>query len=174
MMLTLETERLRLRPFREEDAEEMYRSWTSDPEVSKFLNWNTHKDIEETRGLLRLWAEEYKKPERINFAIELKEDGRLIGGIDVVGYLDGVPVIGYNLAKKYWGQGYMTEACRCVLGYLFGQGFSEIRIDAVRENTGSVRVIEKCGGELLRTEEEFIPAKEKTFFINRYIVRRKV
>ena len=36
---TLETHRLILRPFTEEDAEDMYRNWASDPEVTKFLTW---------------------------------------------------------------------------------------------------------------------------------------
>ena len=46
--------------------------------------------------------------ERINFAIVLKENNELIGGIDVVGYLDGVPVLGYCLSRKYWNNGYTS------------------------------------------------------------------
>lgn len=42
----IETERLILRPFREEDAEPMFRNWTSDPEVSKFLTWPAHESVE--------------------------------------------------------------------------------------------------------------------------------
>ena len=111
MHLTLETERLRLRPFRTDDAEAMFSRWASDDEVTKYLTWPTHTDVEQTRALLARWVEEYKKPERLNFAIELKEEGdRLIGGIDVVKYLEGVPVIGYNLSRAYWGRGIMTEA----------------------------------------------------------------
>lgn len=39
----IETERLILRPFRAEDAEPMFRNWTSEPEVTKFLTWPTHE-----------------------------------------------------------------------------------------------------------------------------------
>ena len=171
MKLTLETERLRLRPFRMEDAESIFSGWASDPEVTKYLTWNPHKSIRETRCILSMWIAEYEKPERLNFAIELKETQQLIGGIDVVGYLDGVPVLGYNLARRYWGFGYMTEACRCLIGYLFSVGYREIRIDAMCDNTASNRVIQKCGGVLLRTEPDFIYAKNCTMTVNRYIVK---
>jgi ribosomal-protein-alanine N-acetyltransferase len=174
MELTLETERLRLRPFRTDDAEAMFARWASDDEVTKYLTWPTHTDVEQTRALLARWVEEYKKPERLNFAIELKEEGdRLIGGIDVVKYLEGVPVIGYNLSRAYWGRGIMTEACRRVLGYLFSQGFAAVKIDAMAENVGSNRVIQKCGGELIASEEDYHPLKDRTVLVNRYIVRAK-
>lgn len=176
MRLTMETDRLILRPFRIEDAQEMFNGWTNDPEVTKYLTWNTHENIEETKQIINLWINEYEKPERLNFAIVLKKEDKLIGGIDVVGYLDGVegtPVIGYNLAREYWGNGYMTEACRCLIEYLFSKGYSEIRIDAMPENIASIRVIEKCGGVFLNTEEDYDSLKNKTVLVNRYIVKAR-
>ncbi len=174
MKLTLETERLTLRPFSTEDAEAMFNGWAGDPEVTKYLTWNTHKTIDDTKAILGQWVKEYEMPARLNFAIVLKETNQLIGGIDVVGYLGGVegtPVIGYNLGKAYWNKGYMTEACKCLVDYLFSKGYSEIRIDAMTENIASIRVIEKCGGKLLKTEEEYFESKGKTVSVNRYIVR---
>ncbi len=171
MKLTLETERLILRPFREDDAEDMFNGWTSDDEVTKYITWNTHENIDTTKYILNLWISEYEKPERLNFSIELKDGNKLIGGIDVVGYDKGVPVIGYNLSRKYWNHGYMTEACKCLLEYLFSKGFEEVKIDAVVENVGSNRVIQKCGGVLVKTEEEFFPLRNKAYIVNRYIVK---
>ena len=171
MRLTLETKRLKLRPFSMDDAEAMFYGWASDPEVTKYLTWNPHPNIEVTKMILNQWIEQYDKPERLNFAIERKEDRTLIGGIDVVGYIDGTPVIGYNLGKKYWNQGYMTEACRCLLDYLFANGYPQVRIDAMVENIGSNRVIQKCGGVFVKTEEDFLPMKNKTETINQYIVK---
>ena len=83
MKLTLETKRLLLRPFREEDAEAVFYGWASDPEVTRYLTWNTHENIETTKYVLGEWLKEYEQPERLNFAIELKSTGQLIGGIDV-------------------------------------------------------------------------------------------
>ena len=172
MKLTLETDRLRLRPFRLDDAEAMFSRWASDDEVTKYLTWPTHTDVEQTRALLARWVAEYEQPERLNFAIELKEEGdRLIGGIDVVRYDEGMPVIGYNLSRAYWGRGIMTEACRRVLDYLFSQGFEAVKIDAIVENAGSNRVIQKCGGELVKTETEHLKLKDRDVSVNRYIVK---
>ncbi len=173
MKLTLETERLRLRPFVLEDAEAMFHNWASDPEVTKYLTWNPHETVEDSRRILRQWIDEYEKPERLNFAIVRKAGNELMGSIDVVGYLDGVagtPVIGYCLARKHWNQGYMTEACRCLLDYLFSRGYAQVRIDAMVENTGSNRVIEKCGGVFQDTEKELLPLKNTVVQMNRYLV----
>lgn len=172
MKLSLETERLILRPFSMEDAQAMFDGWTSDPEVTRYLTWNTHNSIEDTKYVLDMWIKEYEQPERLNFAIQLKQGHVLIGGIDIVEYIEGMPVIGYNLSRKYWNHGYMTEACRCLLDYLFSEGFDEVRIDAMVENIGSTRVIEKCGGVFLRTDEVFLPMKNETVLVNRYTVMK--
>lgn len=172
MKLTLQTERLILRPFEMEDALEMFGGWASDPEVTKYLTWDTHKSIDETKYVLDMWIKEYEDPKRLNFAIVLKSENKLIGGIDVVRYEEGVPVIGYNLSRKYWNKGYMTEACKCLLDYLFSVGYNKIRIDAMTENTGSNRVIEKCGGVFSETEER--PHKwnndNDKVLVNRYVI----
>ena len=173
--MTLETERLILRPFRADDAEAMFYGWASDPEVTRYLTWNAHKSIDVTRSIIDMWLEQYKKPERLNFAITLKEDGTLIGGIDVCGYLGGVsgtPVIGAAISKKYWNNGYVTEALKALVSLLFSRGYTEIRADAMVENTGSNKVIKKCGGEYIGTDEELLPLKNKVVSINRYLIRR--
>lgn len=174
MKLTLETKRLILRPFSVDDAETMYLSWATDPEVTKFLTWEMHESVEETRELLVRWVEEYEKPERLNFAITLKASDELIGNISVVGYLGGVngtPAIGYCISRKHWNNGYTTEACRELLSYLFSKGYSAVRIDAVKENIASQKVIGKCGGVYLGTDEELLEKSGKNVFINRYEVR---
>lgn len=175
MRVTLETQRLILRPFTLDDAQDMFDGWASDPEVTKYLTWETHSSVEDTKDILRLWTEQYEKPERLNFAIETKDEHKLIGGIDVNSYDNGVPVIGYDLSRRYRNNGYMTEACRCVLEYLFSKGYDKVRIDAVVENSGSNRVIQKCGGELIKTEEvRFRMKNNKVFMLNRYIIKNEI
>ena len=172
MKINLMTERLLLRPFEENDIEKVFINWASDEEVSKYLTWNPHKSIEDTKRILSLWICQYEKPERINFAIVLKETNELIGGIDVVGYIDGIPVIGYVLARKYWNNGYMSEACNEVVKFLFSLGYDQIRIDAVKENIGSNKVIKKCGGTFIKEFIEYVPQKNKEFVINQYIIKK--
>lgn len=57
----LETDRLILRRLVIEDAESMYYNWASDPEVTKFLTWPTHKNIDVTKALLNEWIPFYEK-----------------------------------------------------------------------------------------------------------------
>ena len=57
MKITLETNRLILRPFEITDAWDMYNNWTSDDEVTKYVTWNTHKSVEQTKELLEFLDE---------------------------------------------------------------------------------------------------------------------
>ena len=64
----------------------------------------------------------------------------------------------------------MSEACKMVIELLFSLNHEKIIIEAMVENIGSNRVIQKCRGVYESTYEEYIPKKEKTVTINRYIV----
>ena len=173
MKITLETERLILRPFEYEDKEAMFYNWTSDIEVTKYLTWSPHQSIEQTFNLLNIWIEQYKKAERINFGIVLKETNELIGGIDVVGYEDGIPIIGYVLSRKYWNCGYMSEACLKLIDFLFLLGHNKIRIDAVKENIASNKVIQKCGGTFVGQFEDKFEKNQQTVLINKYVINKQ-
>ena len=148
----IETERLLLRKIRIEDAKAMFDNWASDPEVTKYLTWNPHENIEVTKIIINRWLEEEKDPKTIRFVITLKDSGDPIGSIDVVNYIDGNPEIGYCLSKKYWNQGLMTEACKAFAKYLFNKGFNKVLIKALVENISSNRVIEKCGFKFTHQE----------------------
>ena len=141
---SIETERLLLRKPRIEDVEPMFNNWASDPMVTKYLTWPPHENIEVTKRVVDNWLKEEKDPKTIRFIITLKDNDEPIGSIDVVGYIDDNPEIGYCLARKYWNQGLMTEACKALIKYLFDIGFKKIFIKAMVENIGSNKVIEKC------------------------------
>ena len=170
MRARLETDRLILRPFELNDASSMFNNWANDDEVTKYVTWYTHESVETTQKVLSIWVEQYEKPERINFAITLKDTSELIGGIDIVGYLDGIPVIGYVLGRRFWNNGYMTEVCKKVIEFLFSLGHEKIIIDALVENTGSNKVIIKCGGVFQETYDNVM--KNKDVKINRYIIKK--
>ena len=141
---TLVTDKCILRKIKKEDAEPMFRNWASDPEVTKYLTWPSHESIEITNKVINRWAEEEKDPKTIRFVITLRNSDEPIGSIDVVGYIEDNPEIGYCLSRKYWNQGLMTETCKAFSKYLFDIGFEKVLIKAVVENIGSNRVIEKC------------------------------
>ena len=155
----IETERLILRRFEENDAQAMFNNWASDPEVTKYLTWPTHQNIETTKFIINIWLNDYENnPHR--FGIVLKETNELIGSIDVVSIENNIPEIGYVLSRKYWSQGIMTEACKALINYLFEFGFNKIKIKAVVENIGSNKVIEKCG--FIFTSKEKITIEKET------------
>ena len=150
-MKEIETERLRLRRLKEDDAEDVFYSVTSSENVARYVTWHAHTDISETVAYIGYCIDDYKNLHCYRWGIELKETGALMGIIDVVGYNEGEPEIGYILGESYWGHGYMTEACRAVVKYLlFEEDFKTIYAEAHKDNIGSNRVIEKCGFHFIK------------------------
>ena len=80
----LETRRLILRRHEMTDADDMYRNWVTDPAVSRFWNWEPHKNIEETKSLLADWIEEYIKSNHYHWIIILKSISQAIGYIYIL------------------------------------------------------------------------------------------
>ncbi len=139
------TLRLKLRKLKEEDASMMFSNWANDKDVTYFLTWDYHHNIESSKLIINMWLNEYNDDKTYRWGIELKENHELIGMIDVVHYDDNNnPVIGYVLGKKYWGHGYMSEALKGVIDYLFNNvGFSLIKAEVVKDNVKSERVLIK-------------------------------
>ncbi len=143
---TLTTERLVLRQFKLEDVEAMYKNWTSDERVKKFLSWSLHKSVDETRKLLQSWCAGYENDTTYNWVITL--NGEPIGSISVIEIIerDESCELGYCSGYDFWGNGYMTEAAKAVVDYLFGEiGMHRIAIRHVVKNPASGRVAQKCG-----------------------------
>lgn len=170
----IKTNRLILRKFKKDDAQEMYESWCNDPEVTKFMTWNKHENIGVTQMILDDWIKQYGNPETIRYGITLKDSGKLIGSIDVTRYKDGNPEIGYCLSRKYWNNGYTTEACKAFIEYLFKIGFNKILIQAVVDNFASNRVIEKCGFSFTHQEIKtpWSSFKPESVKLNCYEIKR--
>ena len=144
---TLETERLMLRQIKEEDAQTVFNNWTSDDEVSKFVRWSTHKNVEETLEYIKNTQERCKKENNYyEWGIVLKEEKELIGAIGAFPGEDGRIEIGYNLSKKYWRNGYMTEALKRVMNYLIDdEGIKRFVCSHAVLNPASGRVMQKAG-----------------------------
>ncbi|MGN0691601.1 MAG: GNAT family N-acetyltransferase, partial [Oscillospiraceae bacterium] len=84
-MSILKTERLILRPFRETDAEAMFRNWTSDECVAEHCRWFAHEDISVTEQLLKMYMDEAEKGFEYRWAITLRDKDEPVGVIDIVG-----------------------------------------------------------------------------------------
>jgi len=147
----LETDRLILRKFTIDDADEMYHNWASDPEVTKFLTWPTHSNVDVTRAVLNKWISNYEDGSFFNWAIVYKEQGKVIGNISVVRFDESVEAaeIGYCMSRVLWGRGIMPEALKAVMDFLFDEvGFNRVAACHASENPKSGRVMEKAGMKL--------------------------
>ena len=145
---TIETERLMLRAFTLDDAEQMFKNYCSSEKVTEFMEWSPHASVEVTKNFIRDFVfEEYKNGNEYRWAIVLKEIGEVVGAIDVVLKVDKKKLaeLGWVLGDKFWGRGIMPEAATAVVNYLFDEGF--VRIQALHkcENKKSGRVMQKLG-----------------------------
>lgn len=142
----LETERLILRKFEISDAKGMYENWCTDKESCKFLSWEPHKSIRETKRLIRSWIRGYKHGSYC-WIVEIKESGEVIGSISAVELRkkDGNCEIGYCYGSKYWNKGYATEALKAVIDFLNDCGLHLVEARHISGNPASGRVMEKAG-----------------------------
>lgn len=144
----METDRLILRRFTIDDAQDFFDHWANDPEVTKYMTWKPHKNIEITQAVLALWLNAYEHADNYHWAIVLKEGAKLIGSISIMNIEDTYErsEVGYCLAKDYWNQGIMTEALKAVIDFGFARvGFNRIQACHYAENPASGRVMVKAG-----------------------------
>ena len=143
----LNSSRLILRPFTLSDAPALF-SWASDPEVTAYLRFPAHTSVQDSQRIIRHWIESDRHPPFFHWALEVREDFRVIGsiGIEISSLQDNRGEIGYCIAKEAWNQGYATEALSIVLRFAMEQaGFHRIEACHAEGNTASKRVMEKAG-----------------------------
>ena len=153
--MQLETERLILREFHDDDWHDVLAYWNH----SLYQRYNPDLPDRErfVRHLVaRFVASQAEEPRRKwQLALVSKQDSRLIGtcGIRVNNPDLGEANIGYELNPLDWGNGYATEAASDIVRF----GFEELRLhriwaECVADNTASVHVLEKLG---MRREAHF-------------------
>ena len=143
--VTLETERLILRMFREEDFE-AYAKLTADPKVMQFIGGKTLDRLEAWRSMAFFIGHWHLRGYG-QWAVVEKTSGNFLGRI---GFMNPATwpafELGWTLAREYWGRGYATEGARRCLEY----GFKELNrphiISLIHpDNQPSIRVAERLG-----------------------------
>jgi len=146
--VTLETERLVLRRFSMADCRAAFENWTGDENVTTYLRWPAHGDVSVTEGVIDGWIRAYGSDSFYLWAIVPRGLDEPVGTISVVD-MDGRTEkmhIGYCLGRKWWNRGYMTEAFKKVISFLFEEvGARRIESQHDPENAASGKVMEKCG-----------------------------
>jgi RimJ/RimL family protein N-acetyltransferase len=154
-MVTLETERLVLRMWREEDFD-AYAQICADEEVMRYLGGKTFDRTEAWRHMAFIVGHWHLLGYG-HWAVEEKATGRMIGRL---GFLNpaGWPgfEIGWTLARDSWGKGYATEGARRALRYAFTEMGRDHVISLIHpENKASIRVAERLGERLEGEAEIF-------------------
>ena len=143
--MTIETERLILRPWEDSDAEECFK-YARDPRIGPPCGWKPHPDVDHTKQIIRTILSE---PE--TYAMVLKETGLPVGSISLnhpteLASLDDEAELGYWLGQPYWGRGIVPEAARALLRRAFSEiGLSRVWCGYYEGNEKSRRVQQKLG-----------------------------
>ena len=155
----IETERLVLRPWREEDADALFK-YGSDPDVGPIAGWSVHTSVENSLEVIR---NVFSAPE--TYAVVLKGTDEPVGccglvitdGLNMASMKEGEAEIGYWIGKPFWGRGYIPEAVEALLV----RGFNELGLETIwcgyyEGNIKSKRVCEKCGFTYHHTNKDVI------------------
>lgn len=143
-MKKLETERLILRPWTMEDAQDMY-EYACTPKVGPMAGWKPHESLDESKKILAMFIEEDD-----SWAIEWKENHKVIGSVGLHDSKRAGIVydreIGYVIGEPYWGRGIVVEAVKAVMAYAFDESqMKNLMVAHYSFNKQSKRVIEKLG-----------------------------
>ena len=117
--MSMNTLRLLLRPWCENDADALYK-YARDPEIGPRCGWMPHTSRENSLAVIRTVL---ARPGC--WAVTLKETGEVIGSVSLMrGEAAHAPLtdteaeIGYWIARPYWGQGYACEAAREIIPFI--------------------------------------------------------
>lgn len=173
----LETARLRLEPFAENDAADIF-AYASNPRITEFLTWKPHASIEDSKTFLK-WTRSSHSVKKgsifFPFAIRLKETKKVIGSISFrqpdpwIGQLD------YALGVDHWNKGYMTEATAELVRWALATLPEVERIQSfcLPENSASQRIMEKTGMTFEGIQKKGIKVKGKILDLAHYALVRK-
>ena len=155
MEYMFETEHLKVRKFKIEDAQCLYENHLEE-EVKKWIPNESYADIEETQGAINFYVD------CVNgghlpyvLAVELKGTGELIGdtGVNEVEEKTNEVEIGYTICKKHSGKGYATELLNAMTKFIVSAfGINVLYGRVMRGNNASVRVLEKSGYVFVKEE----------------------
>jgi RimJ/RimL family protein N-acetyltransferase len=138
------TERLLLRKPRSEDAPLIFSAYARDPEVVRYLTFLPHREIREAEEAVSRFLENWRTGKSYCWLIFRRESGELLGAISA--RQDQGINFGYALARRFWGQGIMSEAVTAVVDWAFSApGIFRVWAVCDLENVASARLLERNG-----------------------------
>ncbi|WP_298444653.1 GNAT family N-acetyltransferase [uncultured Ferrimonas sp.] len=170
MSFIIETERLGLRQFTLDDAPAVL-AFSSNEQVTEYTgDAGMIASIDDAEHVIRtIWLKEYRQHGYARYALVHKADNKVIGfaGWKFIDE-DNMPDLGYRMLPQYWGQGLGFEIALACMHY--GKEtleFNHVFADALPDNLGSCRIIEKLG---FRYQKQYHFSEDGfDLLINRYV-----
>lgn len=173
METTLTTDRLTLRPLRQDDAPVIQR---------EFGNWKVARMTSRVPypypdGLAEDWiaGQRSKRADGTAFNFGIAHDGALIGVIGVEQRSPGAFELGYWIAEPWWGRGLATEAVERMVAFAFDDlELVELAAAHFADNPASGRVLAKCGFRYTGTKSDWSRARGSDVVCRQFILERDV
>ena len=143
----LATERLVLREAADSDVDAVF-EMESDPVAMRYWSKLPMRDRAEAVASVERARGYFPARTALRWSICRPGDDRMLGHVSLFNFSEqsGRADIGYGLARRHWGQGFMHEALTAVVGYAFGPlGLRRLEADIDPRNLASVRALERLG-----------------------------
>jgi polyribonucleotide nucleotidyltransferase len=165
--VVIETERLRLRPIRIEDAQDVIDSLC--PEVNQYLSFNEYHDLEMAKEFIQKRIDEMKAGTDIQLVVENKS-GEFLGSVSLHGFETPILLAGLWFNKKYFNQGFGSESMPALVKWIEQNiNYKYIDYKVVSGNLASEKIAQKCGGKLVQSgKKEYFQRKNKLMDLNIY------
>ena len=158
----LRTERLKLRRYRPEDAEELYKYFGTDPSTYQYSGWNPYATPEMTRETIERFLKSYSDEHFYGWVMDV--DDVIVGTIGAYDYRDGSIEVGLTVNKGWRRRGFAAEALGRVISYLTeNEGISRVIAWCASDNAGSRKAMEKAGMKLTGEEKGGLTVGERTY-----------
>lgn len=166
--ITINTNRLLLRPFKEEDLDEFHKQITSSRKVLQYFQCPYCSNKEKSSKILTGILNDYSKY-TYNWAIIDNQTNKFIGIIR--DFKDNVSDefidLGYAIGQEYWNQGIMSEALSAVISYFSKIGFKNIYAEVIEQNIYSQKLLVKNNFKVI--DDKFtIEWNQHTYYVQKY------
>ena len=156
------TDRLVLRRYRPDDAEDLHRYLGTDPAMARYSGWNPYATLEMARETVRGFVDGYADEHAYSWVMDV--DDVIVGTIGAYDYQDNQIEVGFSVVKGWQGRGLATAALKKVLEYLTeNEGIGCVTAWCAAENIGSRRVLEKSGMKLVREEKNGLEVGDRVY-----------
>lgn len=129
-----------------DDADAVF-NYASDPEVTRYVLWDTHRAVRDSEEFLRSAVKGGEAGQQADWGIVEKSSGRFVGACGLLPVPEHSRAeLGYVLSREYWGRGLMPEAVRAMIRFSFEKlDLNRVEARCIAENTASGRIMEKAG-----------------------------